>query len=362
MRIAIYSGSFDIITEGHLWMIKTGIKLFDKLIVGIGTNPNKQNLFDFKARKQLLETICAELSDNLVIEDFSNLALVQFAHDKNASYILRGIRSVSDFDYERTLKNVNSDLDEKIETVFLMPPRHLSEVSSSMVKGMLKIKGWELIIKRYVPETMRSALIVRFSSDPVQIAEHYINEPASIILEEYYSAKGRYYHNLKHIENCLCEFREIEEYITDYRSALIALLFHDVVYDPKASQALANEKASWELAKKVCRLNETTDAAIKSHILHSSHCFSSDKYSDTDYICDIDMAILGYSEAEFYQYEANIHREYGFLSSTEYKTGRIQFLQNILNCTAIYKTRYFYNKYEVKARANIERLITELSM
>ena len=163
MRIAIYSGSFDIVTEGHLWMIKEGARLFDRLIVGIGTNPNKQTVFDFATRKQLLESICADLPDNILIEEFANLALVQFAHDKNASYILRGIRSISDFDYERMLKNVNTDLDSSIETVFLMPPRHLAEVSSSMVRGMLQINGWEHIIQRYVPELMREVLIDRFS-------------------------------------------------------------------------------------------------------------------------------------------------------------------------------------------------------
>jgi pantetheine-phosphate adenylyltransferase len=361
VRIAIYSGSFDIVTEGHLWMIKKGIALFDKLIVGIGTNPDKQTLFDFKTRKRLLESICVGLADNLVIEDFGNLALVQFAYNNNAQYILRGIRSVSDFDYERTLKNVNADLDESIETIFLMPPKNLSDVSSSMVKGMLKIHGWETIIKRYVPETMRDALIERFSCDPVQVAQHYVGVISSMTLARCYSAEGRFYHNLKHLENCLTEFRAIESTLKNSKAVIMALLFHDIVYDPEAHQALANETASWTLAKQLCSLNEQDDADIMNLMLHTSHSYTRDKNADTDTVCDIDMAILGYSEQNFDDYEANIRREYAFASDAQYSAGRLHFLRTLLAKDTIFKTDYFKNKYEAAARENISRLISQLS-
>lgn len=342
-------------------MIKKGIGLFDKLIVGIGTNPDKQTLFDFKTRKQLLEMVCVGLADNLVIEDFGNLALVQFARDKNAQYILRGIRSVSDFDYERMLKNVNTDLDESIETIFLMPPKNLSEVSSSMVKGMLKIHGWETIIKRYVPEAMRDALIERFSCDPVQVARHYAGVMPSLTLEQCYSAEGRFYHNLKHIGNCLIEFRAVEATLKNSKAVMMALLFHDIVYDPEAHQLLANETASWTLAKQLCAFNEHDDTDIMNHILHTSHSYTGDKNADTDTVCDIDMAILGYSESEFDAYETNIRREYAFASDADYAAGRLNFLRTLLAKTAIFKTDYFKNKYEESARDNIKRLINQLS-
>ena len=357
MRIAIYSGSFDIVTEGHLWMIKKGLSLFDQLIVGIGTNPDKQTLFDFKTRKQLLESICQDLSGNLIIEDFGNLALVQFAHDKNAKYILRGIRSMSDFDYERMLKNVNTDLDESIETIFLMPPRHLAEVSSSMVKGMLKIKDWENIVKRYVPEVMRSALIERFSCNPVEVAHFHAGEAASITLAQNYRETGRYYHTLKHLERCLIEFREVEAKLKDSVSVLMALLFHDLVYDAKAQQPLTNETASWNTLKQLCHLNDKDHASIMNHILHTSHSYTGYRDADTDYVCDIDMAILGYSPAEFNEYEANIRREYAFASDSEYKEGRCHFLYTLLARESIFKTSHFYKKYEAAARINIKRLI-----
>lgn len=360
MRTAIYSGSFDIVTEGHFWMIKKGVELFDQLIIGIGTNPDKQALFDFKTRKQLLETICAGLSDNIIIEDFSNLALVQFAHDKNAKYILRGIRSISDFDYERMLKNVNADLDDSIETVFLMPPKNLSEVSSSMVKGMLKIQGWETIIKRYVPDAMQLALIQRFSYDPLQLAQLYLGESISETLKNYYHQFNRYYHNLNHLTVCLREFRDVEKYLQNPYSVLVALLFHDIVYDPTA-KPLENERASCEMAKTLCDFDKKDHDAIMSHILHTSHQYEGQRDTDTDYLCDIDVAILGYSASEFEQYEKAIRQEYGCFDDEQYKAGRVSFFKKLLDNKAIYKTPYFRMKYEVHARANIEKLINELS-
>jgi predicted metal-dependent HD superfamily phosphohydrolase len=188
-----------------------------------------------------------------------------------------------------------------------------------------------------------------------------VGETASIALAQCYSEKGRFYHNLKHLENCLTEFHEIEANITDSYAVIMALLFHDLVYDSKAQQAFANETASWELAKQICQLNEPQHSAIKNHILHTSHSYSGDKNADTDYVCDIDMAILGYSEPEFQQYEANIRREYAFASDSQYIAGRSHFLQSLLESAAIFKTGYFYNKYEAAARANITRLIKQLS-
>lgn len=358
-HIAIYSGSFDIVTEGHLWMIKKGVDLFDQLIIGIGTNPSKQTLFDFQTRKHLLEAVCSALSDKIKIEDFANLALVQFAHDKNAKYILRGIRSVSDFDYERMLKNVNTDLDETIETVFLMPPRHLSEVSSSMVRGMLKIQGWENIITRYVPPAMRAALIERFSCDALQLTEHYFGTTVKETLRLYYQDKTRHYHNLTHINRCLIEFRQIESQLKQPNAALIALLFHDIVYSAKAEH-LENETASWELAKQLCQLNEKEHGNIMNHILHTSQHYAGYKDTDSDFICDIDMAILGSDAETFKQYEQNIKQEYACFTEQQYKTGRVQFLKGLLTKKAIYKTDYFKNKYEVIARHNIKQLIEQL--
>jgi pantetheine-phosphate adenylyltransferase len=160
-HIAIYAGSFDPITNGHLWMIAEGAKLFDKLIVLVADNPNKKCLFSVYGRIEMVnDAIGYELDTNeLNIEvcQLENEYTIKRAKEKGAAYLLRGIRTVSDFDYERALRLINNDIDQDVQTVFLMPPRDLAEISSSLVKGLVGFPGWEELISKYVPKNVVDA-------------------------------------------------------------------------------------------------------------------------------------------------------------------------------------------------------------
>jgi len=155
MRRAVYAGSFDPVTYGHLWMIKQGVELFDELIVAIGINPGKKYTFSLEDRLKVIdEVIWTELSglaEDIRIDSFENEFLVNYAQSIGADYILRGIRSVEDYEFERGIRHINSDLKPDITTIFLMPPREISEVSSSLVKGLIGPNGWKDVVKRYVP-------------------------------------------------------------------------------------------------------------------------------------------------------------------------------------------------------------------
>ena len=155
-RTAVYAGSFDPITNGHLWMIAEGAKLFDKLIVLVADNPNKKCLFSVYGR---IEMINNSIADELNIEvcQLENEYTIKRAKEKGAAYLLRGIRTVSDFDYERALRLINNDIDQDVQTVFLMPPRDLAEISSSLVKGLIGFPGWEKLISKYVPKNVVDA-------------------------------------------------------------------------------------------------------------------------------------------------------------------------------------------------------------
>ena len=149
-RLAVYAGTFDPLTTGHLWMIEQGSRLFDKLIVAIGINPDKRCVFTPQERlSMLVESV--EPFPNVLTEVFTNQYLINYARGMNAQYILRGVRCESDYEYERVMRNVNGDFDSNITTVFLMPPRNIAEVSSSMVKGLIGPDGWESIVEQYVP-------------------------------------------------------------------------------------------------------------------------------------------------------------------------------------------------------------------
>src|SRR6185503_12669240 len=135
-RLGVYAGSFDPLTIGHVWMIEQGVLLFDRLVVAIGINPEKGYTFTLEERLAMLRESLRQ-HRNLSITSFSNSYLIDYAQQVGATHILRGIRSASDYEYERTMRNINGDLDSGICTVFLMPPRDIAEVSSSMVKGLV---------------------------------------------------------------------------------------------------------------------------------------------------------------------------------------------------------------------------------
>lgn len=162
MRKAVYAGSFDPITNGHLWMIEQGVKLFDQFVVAIGTNPDKRYTFSLEERLRLIEESAGGLP-NVHIDHFANQFLVHYAKAVGASYILRGIRSEGDYEYERVLRHLNSDQRPEITTVFLMPPRAIAEVSSSLVKGFVGPEGWQAIVQQYVPPPVFQCFLDKFS-------------------------------------------------------------------------------------------------------------------------------------------------------------------------------------------------------
>lgn len=164
-KIAVYAGSFDPITNGHLWMIEQGAKLFDKLIVAIGTNPDKRYTFSLEERLNLIEQAVGGLP-NVRIDHFENQFLVHYAKAVGASYILRGVRNEGDYEYERVLRHLNSDQRPEITTVFLMPPRAIAEVSSSLVKGFVGPEGWEAIVQQYVPPAVFHCFLKKFGPPP----------------------------------------------------------------------------------------------------------------------------------------------------------------------------------------------------
>jgi len=150
MRRAVYAGSFDPITLGHLWMIEQGRALFDELVVAIGINPDKRYLISLEDRLAMLREVTAGFA-NVKIASYENMFLVHYAEQVGAGFILRGIRNEQDYGYERGMRYVNAELDARVRTVFLIPPRELVEVSSSFVKGLVGPNGWEEVLKKYVP-------------------------------------------------------------------------------------------------------------------------------------------------------------------------------------------------------------------
>ena len=136
---AIYPGTFDPVTNGHADLIERASKLFSEVVVGIAASPSKKPMFDLATRVELLEKVSSKL-DNVTVVGFSGL-LVDFAKEHNANVLIRGLRAVSDFEYEFQLANMNRRLSPDLESVFLTPAEENSFISSTLVKEVALHNG-----------------------------------------------------------------------------------------------------------------------------------------------------------------------------------------------------------------------------
>lgn len=139
MKIAVYPGSFDPITNGHLDIIKRASEIFDHVVVGVLDNLNKKPLFTSEERASMIMKTVYNI-DNVSIDIFSGL-LVDFMKKKKADVVVKGLRTVADFEYELQMAMLNKALDAKCETMFMMTDTKYSYISSSMVKEVAKLKG-----------------------------------------------------------------------------------------------------------------------------------------------------------------------------------------------------------------------------
>ena len=158
-RIAIYPGSFDPVTNGHLDLIKRGVKLFDRIIVAILVNPRKNNLFTVEEREEMLKDVLKD-TPNTQVEAFQGL-LVDFAAQKNATAILRGLRAVSDFEYEFQMALMNRKLNREIQSVYLMTGLRWIFTSSSIIKEAAQFGG---DINGMVPPIVKKRLEEKFGA------------------------------------------------------------------------------------------------------------------------------------------------------------------------------------------------------
>ena len=161
-RTAVYTGSFDPITLGHLNVIERGSRMVDRLIVGIGINPEKQPLFTPEERIEVVREVVRPLG-NVEVRLFRGLA-VHFVRDCNARVMLRGVRSLTDIEAEFTMSMANRKLDAGIETVFLMADEEFSHVSSSLIKQIAPLAS-DAELGKFVPPVVIRKLREKMQSD-----------------------------------------------------------------------------------------------------------------------------------------------------------------------------------------------------
>lgn len=154
-KIAMFPGSFDPITLGHVDILQRALPLFDKVFVAIGENSQKNSLFSLDTRLKWVKKVF-ESEPKVHVESFSGLT-VNYCKEKGANYILRGIRSASDFDYEKTIAHLNSAMFPEIETILILSKPELSSISSTIVREIIRGKGK---VDKFVPTSIADEMIL----------------------------------------------------------------------------------------------------------------------------------------------------------------------------------------------------------
>ena len=160
MRICVYPGTFDPITNGHLDLIRRASRLFDRVIVAVSDNPQKQPMFSLEERKQFIEKSVEGIKD-IEVDVFHGL-MVNYAKSKGAAAVIRGLRAVSDFEYEFQMALMNRKLAPELETVYLMPSEEYTYINSTIAKEVASLGGK---VECFLPECVVEALNKRKSPE-----------------------------------------------------------------------------------------------------------------------------------------------------------------------------------------------------
>ncbi len=390
MKKIAFSGTLDPITNGHMWVIGEARTMAEEVTVFLSENPFKKPQFGADQRKLVIEQSVAQRGWSnvhvlIVKGDYTARAAKQHGID----YLIRGIRSTADFDYENLIQQTNVDVLQGAKTIFVMPPRDLGSVSSSFVKALQGPVGWHWIMKQFVPPPAYQAWIVDwlrkewealwpcYAQAAVQVQQvanankwfEYLTGPAS------HGTPERHYHNLDHLVHGLTEIRvwarNTNPSSADVDTVRKAFWFHDAVY-AYGDGAVSNEEASarlWldsglqsdmdsapaDVAQSVASLIRATDHFQASSITHPLKAV----------MLGADLAILGQSEAVYAQYMQSIRAEYAHVPLAQYQSSRRKALQHLhgkAQANALYPDAYFAQLYNAQALANMAREIAALGM
>ena len=161
MRTGVYPGTFDPVTLGHMDIIRRGAKLVDRLVIGVTTNPSKSPMFTLDERMEMVRREIASVEGDVSVVAFDSL-LMDFAERENASVIVRGLRAVADFEYEYQMAGMNQQLNDRIETVFLMADVSLQPIASRLVKEIALYGG---DVSKFVTPSVAADVVRRVERD-----------------------------------------------------------------------------------------------------------------------------------------------------------------------------------------------------
>jgi pantetheine-phosphate adenylyltransferase len=371
-----FSGTLDPITNGHMWVIGEARSIADEVIVFLSQNASKEPRFSAEERRAIVLESCAERQwDNVQVVIVQSDYTARVARRHGVDYLIRGIRTTADFDYENLIQQTNVEVIGGAKTLFVMPPRDLGSVSSSFVKALEGPVGWNWTTRKFVPAPAYRAWILSWLYKEWQAlfaptqggaalrpnAQEWF---AKLTGAQSYGGAARRYHNLDHLVHGLTEIRawaaNTQQRPRDADLVRAAFWFHDAHYAHDADAPVSNEEASAQLwlssglepdaarAAEVATLIRVTDHLQGSTLVHPLK----------DSMLGVDLAILGQDEEVYGHYARGIRAEYAHVPDDHYRQERGRVLEHLrgkASAGTLFTDPWFAEQYNDAAIGNMTR-------
>ena len=371
MKKIAFSGTLDPITNGHMWVIQEARALADEVVVLLSENPGKKPQFSAPKRKQIIEQSVAALGwDNVSVMVIQGDYTARAAKRQGIDFLIRGIRTTSDFDYENLIQQANVDVLHGAKTLFVMPPRDLGSVSSSFVRSLLGPVGWHWTTRQFMPAPAYRAWILDWlekewrSLWPAQGMAAF----EQLTGQDAYGSEARPYHNLDHLVHGLSELAawgaNVGAAPEDVALLKKAFWFHDAVY-AAAPQAVSNEEQSAQLWLGAGLDDGDTAQQVVNLIRATEHLSpTATPHRLRDAMISADLAILGQAEEIYDAYALAVRSEYAHIDEARYNAGRRRILTHFAALAAagtLYADAYFADLYAAQASRNLARELVRLA-
>lgn len=374
MKKIAFSGTLDPITNGHMWVIQEARELADEVVVLLSENPSKKPQFSSARRKQIIERSVAgkgwtNVSVLIVHGDYTARAAKRMGID----FLIRGIRSTADFDYENLIQQANVDVLHGAKTLFVMPPRDLGSVSSSFVRNLQGPVGWHWTTRQFMPAPAYEAWLLDWLRKDWDAL--WPGQPADAALwferltgAAGYGGQARAYHNLEHLVHGLTEITvwaaSTGAADADMATLKKAFWFHDAVYGGRQG-GQSNEEQSAQLWLASVLDGGAEADAIAALIRATEH---GRPFAHTHRLqhamLGADLAILGQPADVYDDFAQAVRQEYAHVDEASYRAARHAVLAHFLaaaDAGTLYADGYFRDMYQAVARENLAREIAQLA-
>ncbi len=372
MKRAIFSGSFDPFTLGHLSIVEKALQSFDELIINVGNNPEKKTLFDTNTRLEMIRQTLREYGIEQRIKLIAdNCLTADLALKENVNTLIRGIRlGTNDPEAEQNLATFNQYLGTirgiNLQTHFFKEEdSFLRTISSTGVKNLCKLQQYIAVAKCVSPYVHKKLMVKYLESQFTRLAkyQHLMNITLTYKkLAKNYNARA--YHNLSHISymlNMLQIYMNCTEASWDtnkYSALILAIFAHDYICNPLAEN---NKEQSVKTILQEGQYDFAVPLNIAQNLVLATKHDCPARNEEEALIADLDLSILGtYEEDTWQQYNQNIRKEYGSISEKDYLKERIKTLESFITRPQIFQTDFFHNMFEQQARKNLGQEITLL--